>query len=264
MRTAPHIGGIIAAFFTVASAAAPPPPPPPTVRVIVPVVGSVTGVGGARWKTDVQLRNDFKNEVTVALTLPTAPDQPVIITTILPGESVRFGDVVGEAFGIDSAISPLVVETLGNRSVTVNATTYAVRGDDVSAPQPIALQYGLPYAPMRLLSNLSFSDEFRTNIGVANLGDSSAEFVLALQRLAGRNVAVSRMVVPPSSLVHASLQSLFPLITSGNDFSVLVETAAQDTYVYASVIENATNAARFIQPVIGGPGPLPEVQQARQ
>jgi len=238
---------------------------PQTARVIVPVVGSITGVGGARWKTDVVLRNDLRTEATVSLSLPTAPDQPVIITSMPPGESLRFADVVNEAFGVESAISPLVVETLGNRSITVIATTYAILGTNISAPQPIAVQYGMPFTPFRFLSNLSFSDEFRTNIGLANLGDTPAEFVLALQRVAGRNLAVSRVNVPPNALLHVSLQTLFPLITNGNDFSVLIETPAADTFVYGSVIENATNAARFIQPAIGIPmQKLPQVQQARQ
>jgi hypothetical protein len=260
MTSGRYLAGILAALvaaplFAVATQ-------PRTVQVIVPVVGSVTGVGGARWKTDVVLRNDARTEATVSLSLPTAPDQPVIITSIPPGESLRFADVVNEAFGVESAISPLVVETLGNRSVVVNATTYAVSGDHISAPQPIAAQYGMPFTPFRFLSNLSFSDDYRTNIGLANLGDTTAEFVLALQRVAGRNVAVSRLTVPPNALVHASLQSLFPLITNGNDFSILVETPAADTFVYASVIENATNAARFVQPAVGIP--IPQMQQARQ
>lgn len=260
MRCGSFLAGVTAVVLSTAALAV---EPAKTVRVIVPVVGSVTGVGGARWKTDVILRNDKGSEATVSLSLPTAPDQPVIITSIPPGESLRFADVVNEAFGVESAISPLVVETLGNRSVGVIATTYAVTGSGVSAPQPIAVQYGTPFTPFRFLSNLSFSDEFRTNIGLANLGDSSAEFVLALQRVPGRNVAISKLTVPANSLVHTSLQSLFPLITNGDDFSVLIETPAPDTFVYASVIENATNTARFVQPAIGIP--LSQVQQqARQ
>src|SRR5512138_3534378 len=149
MKSARRIGGILAVVLMIVTAAD--AVAPQTVRVIVPVVGSVTGVGGARWLTDVVLRNDFKTEATVSLTLPTAPDQPFIIVTIPPGEALRFGNVVGEAFGMDSALSPLVIETLGNRSITVSATTYAVRGTEVSPPQPIALQIGLPFTPMRLL-----------------------------------------------------------------------------------------------------------------
>jgi hypothetical protein len=263
MGSGRFVAGVVAGL--IASAAFAVDTTPRTVRVIVPVVGSVTGVGGARWKTDVVLRNDGRAEATVALSLPTAPDQPVIITTIPPADSLRFTDVVNEAFGVESAISPLVVETLGNRSVAVSATTYAVTGTEVSPPQPIAVQYGTPFTPFRFLNNLSFSDDFRTNIGLANLGETSAEFVLALQRVAGRNVAVSKLTVPPNSLVHTSLQSLFPLITNGNDFAVLIETPAADTFVYASVIENATNTARFVQPAIGIPMPEAQrVQQARQ
>ena len=260
MRFVRHFALACATLSAVAAATA--DDRPVTVSVIVPVVGAVTGPGGTRWRTDVELRNDSSADATVSLTLPTTPGQPVMVTTIPPGETIRFGDVVAEAFGMESALSPLIVETLGPRSVIVLATTYAVRGTEISAPQPTALQYSNPFAPIRVLNGLSFSDDFRTNVGLANLGDTSAEFVLALQRLAGRNVAVSRIVVPPNSLVHAALQSLFPMITSGNDFSVLIETPAPDTYVYASVIENATNAARFVQPAFSMP--LPEVQQARQ
>lgn len=263
MGSARVVAGVVAGL--IASAAFAVETAPRTVRVIVPVVGSVTGVGGARWKTDVILRNDSRSEATVALSLPTAPDQPVIITSIPPADSLRFADVVNEAFGVESAISPLVVETLGNRSVAVTATTYAVTGTEVSSPQPTAVQYGTPFTPFRFLNNLSFSDEFRTNIGLANLGDAPAEFVLALQRVAGRNVAVSKVTVPPNALIHTSLQSLFPLITNGNDFAVLIETPSPDTVVYASVIENATNTARFVQPAIGIPIPdVQRVQQARQ
>ena len=259
MKSVPYLAGFVMGLAGAAFAAE---TQPQTARVIVPVVGSVTGVGGARWKTDVVLRNDLRTEATVSLSLPTAPDQPVIITSIPPGESLRFADVVNEAFGVESAISPLVVETLGNRSITVAATTYAILGTNISAPQPIAVQYGMPFTPFRFLTNLSFSDEFRTNIGLANLGDAPAEFVLALQRVAGRNLAVSRVSVPPNALLHVSMQTLFPLITNGNDFSVLIETPSADTFVYGSVIENSTNAARFIQPAIGIP--MQQVQQALQ
>jgi hypothetical protein len=219
--------------------------------VIVPVVGSVNGPGDVRWKTDVELRNDLPTEATVSLVLPTAPDQPAIITTIGPGESVNFTDVVNEAFGIDAALSPLVVQTMGRRSVLVKATAYGVRGSEVFKPEPIDIHYGPTYFPIRVLPGLTFSSEYRTNIGLANLGESDAAFVLALQRLPGRNVAVTRIVVRPNTLWHFPLQSFFPVVTDGGNFTVIIECASPDTYVYASVIENATNTATFVQPTVG-------------
>jgi hypothetical protein len=220
----------------------------PVTTVIVPVVGSVIGMNGVSWKTDVELVNTLGREAIVALQLPTAPESPAIVLTLAPGQVQRFTDVAGEAFGLDTALSPLLVTTSGRRSVSIHATVYGVRGSEVSPAQPIAVQYGATFSPFRMLDGLTFDDEVRTNIGLANLGDKEADVVLGLQRVRGRNIATTRVKIPPLTLWHTSIQQLFPLISQGIDFSVLVETSAPDTHVYASVIENATSAARFIQP----------------
>jgi len=57
--------------------------------------------------------------------------------------------------------------------------------------------------------------------------------------------------VQAGAMIHMSIQSLFPMITEGTGFSILVETSARDTYVYGSVIESETNAARFVSPRVG-------------
>lgn len=224
-----------------------------SVTVLVPIVGSVVGAGDVRWKTDVELHNDTREEMFVALRLPTAPDQPAIAFTLPPGGAQTFADVVAQAFGIDAALSPLVVETMGKRSVRVAANVYAIHGGDVTRPEPIPVSYNDASYPVRTLTGLSFSDLFRTNVGLVNLGDHGASFTLGLQRVAGRNIAVARLTLPANSLSHTSIQSLFPLITKGDDFSVVIETSAPSTYVYASVIDNSTSDARFIPPSLGAP-----------
>ncbi len=228
-----------------------PQQPPVVTSVVVPVVGSIVGANGVRWKTDVELHNDQRSDVTVALSLPTTPSQPAIITTIPANDTVRFTDVVGEAFGMELALSPLLVQTSGHRSVQIKATAYGMRGDFATPPQPIAINYGSSYFPTRVLPDLSFSNDYRTNIGLVNLGERTADFTLALQRVTGRNLAVVRITLPASALWHMAIQQVFPLITNGDHFSVVVETNVHQTYVYASVIENATSSARFIQPSIG-------------
>lgn len=226
---------------------------PPSVTVLVPVVGSVVGPNEVRWKTDVELRNDMRQEVFVVLKLPTAPDQPAIAFTLPPGGSQRFTDVVGEAFAMDSVLSPLIVETMGKRSVLVSASIYGVRNDHITRPQTIPVAYSDSSFPQRTLHGLLFSDLFRTNIGLVNLGEREATFTLALQRLQGRNIAVSRMTIPPNSLSHTSIQSIFPLIIKGDDFSLVIESSGPSTYVYGSVIENSSSEARFIAPSISSP-----------
>jgi hypothetical protein len=218
--------------------------------VIVPVVGSVLGASGVRWKTDVELRNDMNAEVTVAMALPAAGPDRFMIVSIPPGETLRYIDV-GQAFGVDATLSPLVVQTEGRRSVTIRATAYGSRGAEVFPPQPITINYGPTYSPTRVLQNLSFNDDVRTNLGLVNLGETPAEFVLALQRVPGRNLAVNRVRLPPNALWHMAIQMMFPLISHGEHFSVVVETPARDTHIYASVVDNHTQAAKFVQPTVG-------------
>ena len=222
----------------------------PNVSVLVPIVGSIVGMNNVRWKTDVDLFNDSRFEANVMLSLPTAPDQPFIFITIAPGAAQHFSDIVASGFGMTEVLSPLKITTIeSSRSVRVAATVYGIHDAEITRPEPIAITYNATYfPPLRALSGLSFSDTFRTNIGLANLGEHEAIFTLALQRVPGRNVAVTRYRVSANALVHTSVQSLFPMITKGDDFTVLVETSAPDTYIYASVVDNETNETHFIQP----------------
>jgi hypothetical protein len=215
---------------------------------IVPVVGSVFGATMVRWKTDVEIVNDTGAAADVAIELPNAAEQPVILLSLAPGERQHFNDIAAEAFGLEAVISPLRVTTSGRRSVSVRASVYADRGIDRSPLEPITTYVAPQYAPLRALDGLAFSDAFRTNIGLVNFGTQDADFVLALQRIAGRNVAITRLRVPAGAMVHEAIQSLFPLITDGTGFSVVIESNARDTYVYGSVIESANHAGRFIAP----------------
>ena len=214
--------------------------------VIVPAVGTMTGPG-VLWRTDVEIVNDTGSRVDVAMELVTAADQPVIIFELGPGEVQRFHDVVSEAFGLPFVLSPLRVISSSRRALTVRATVYGLHSGKLTEPQPVTAYQGQTWFPLRALDDLSFSDEYRTNIGLVNFGDKDAEFLLALQRIPGRNLAVSYLTVGPRSLSHMSIQSIFPLISKGDDFTVVIEAVSRDTYVFGSVIDNA-HAGRFVAP----------------
>lgn len=220
---------------------------------IVPVVGSVFGATMIHWKTDLEIINDTGRALDVAVEMPCAPGAPAIVLTLGAGETQRFTDLTGQAFGIDQVLSPLRVTTEGRRSVTVRANVYAVRdgSPELSPIQSLGVYTGQAYAPTRVLDNLAFSDVFRTNIGLVNLGETPADFLLALQRIPGRTMAVTRLRVNPGSMAHDSIQSLFPLISEGDGFSVVIETASRETYVYGSVVESANHAGRFVAARVG-------------
>jgi hypothetical protein len=190
----------------------------------------------------------MKTEATVALSLPAAPEQPVILLTMPPGAIQRFSNVVGEAFSLNDVLSPLVVQTLGRRSVVVIANARGAHGPELSRPQAIPLMEPDSQFPLRILSGLAYSDAFRTNIGLINLGEEAAVFTLAVQKEGGQLSGGTRTIVPPNSMSHMAVQLVFPAMTKGDNYAVLVETGSRSTYVYASVLENATNNARFIVP----------------
>jgi hypothetical protein len=237
-------------LFT-ASAGAQDAAQPRVSTVVVPVVASTLGPSMYRWLTDVELVNETSLPLDVAVELPAAPDAPAFVTTLSPGQVQRFNDIIGQAFGLPNAISPLRITTAGRRSITVRAHAYTVRGNDVSPMQRLDVYANDTWFPIRVLDGLAFSDSFRTNIGLVNFSDQDAEFVLALQRVPGRNVAITHLHVGAGGLIHSSIQSLFPLITNGSGFSVVVETPVRQTHVYASVIESTDNRARFIASRIG-------------
>jgi hypothetical protein len=225
-----------------------------STTVVVPIVGNIPGINGVRWVTALELRNDTSTPVEVWMLLPTTAEAQAFNRTLGPGETVVMPDVIAQAFGTSTALSPLKVITTGRRSVTVRASVYPIREGQVLSAEPIAVEYGLLFYPVRSLPGLAFSDDFRTNIGLANLSDDKdATFLLALQRLPGRKLAVTRITLPPDTLTHTSIQSLFPMITQGNDFTVVIETSSAETFVYASVIDNATSAAKFIRANVGLP-----------
>ena len=218
---------------------------------VVPVAGSVVGATMVRWRTDVEIVNDTGADVDFSMEMPLAPELAEMATTLGRGQSLRYPDVAGQLFGLDHVLSPLVVRTFGRRSVTVRASVYAIRdGGEPSPRAPIHVFHGSAFYPVRALDGLAFSEDFRTNIGLVNFGEREADFVLALQRLPGRTIAVTPVRVRAGSMIHTSIQSLFPLISNGTGFSVVVETAAPETYVYASVIESATHAGTFVAPRI--------------
>ena len=227
-------------------------PPLPQTQVVVPVIGSVVGAGGVRWRTELRILNNQSREMTVSLLLPTIGDDRFLVQTLGPGEAMAFHDVLAEVFGLDNALAPLLISMTSARPAAIFATAFGQRADSETSPQPITPLLATPSMPTRILGGLSFNEGFRTNIGLANLGSGTAQFTLALRRVEGRNLAVTEIVLPPNSLRHFPIQQLFPIITDGDNFAVYIESPAANTYVYASVIDNHSSEARFVSPWLGG------------
>lgn len=223
---------------------------PEVSTVVVPAVANILGLNGVQWRTDVGIRNDQASDMEIILTLAAAPDEPFFMTTVAAGQTLSLVDVVRETFGLSEMISPLVVQTLGPRSPTVGATIYAVLDGQLSSPEFVPVVYGRTPASVQSLNGLTVNDAFRTNVGIINLSDSTAQFSVSLQRLEGRSLAIRSLSLPPHAIIQAPIQALFPVITEGDNFQVLIESSVENTYCYASVVNNSDHHAVFVQPLL--------------
>ena len=214
-------------------------------ETVVPVVANLTGMFGIEWRTQLFLSNDVSREVDVAVTLP-GVDGPFYFTSLAPGASVNFNDVIRETFGLDRAMGPLLIRTSGRFPVTAIASIYGVRDGNVVGVQRVPVLAQPPFGTLRLLSNLILSDNFRTNVGLVNYSERPVTFSAALQRISGRDVATTVMTVAPDSVTHMSMAGMFPLVSDGGTYSIVVEASSPQSFAYASVLNNDTNDARFV------------------
>ncbi|MCM2317103.1 MAG: hypothetical protein NDJ92_18310 [Thermoanaerobaculia bacterium] len=217
-------------------------------EAIVPVVGAVVGLGNVVWSTDVALRNPMPYDVEVVLSLVGVPDDPFLFTTIRAGDAISLPDTSRQTFGVAGKLAPLRVQTLAATSVAVAAVVYGMTAEGPTEPEVLTVQYG-KFRPMLVtIPALNVGEQFRTNIGLVNPSENEAIVVLALQKVPGRNIGVVSRMIPPRTHLQVPLQSIFPLLTEGENMSLVVEHTNPEAYVYASVVANATHNARYLGP----------------
>ncbi|HUO85222.1 MAG TPA: hypothetical protein VM534_08925 [Thermoanaerobaculia bacterium] len=222
-------------------------------RVFIPVVGRVAGPAGVQWRSTLAIYNPNRTEVFVGVTL-VSTEQPLGFT-LGPGQSMVIEDPVGQSFGIDALLSLLEVASLGG-AVSVGSTAWGILDDQTRTPVqdiPVLLA---PLPPgVWALNDLRQDEVFRTTLGLANFGDDAVIIRVALQRIAGRNLAISELTLPPRSLLHGPLEKWFPLMPEGEDLTVIVDSVSSTFYAYASVVRNSDHAGRFVLPMPAGFAP---------
>jgi hypothetical protein len=217
-------------------------------EALVPVAGSIQGLGGVVWSTDVALHNPMPYDVDVVVSLVGVPDDPFIFSTIRAGDTLTFPDLPRQTFGVFGRLAPLRVQTLAASSVTVAAVVRGLTANGPTEPEVLTVQYGRFRPMLETIPALMVGDQFRTNIGVVNPSDTEAIVVMALQTVPGRSIAVVTRSIPPRTHIQVPLDTIFPLLTKGENVSLVVEQTNPEAYVYASVIANETHNARYYGP----------------
>lgn len=244
------VAAVALAFTLAASAQEPeePPPPPVTSLAVVPVMAEVIGVGNVLWRSELSLRNSGPDDLEVVLSMPGAPGEPFFFTTVAAGESLALNALLPEVFGLGQAMAPLLVQTIGPRPVSVISAIRGFKSDGWTRPQIFPVFYRSGSGTSAALTGLAVTERRRTNLGLVNYGDTPATFSIGVQIVPGRNVDATLIYLPPFTVSQRPLREYFPIITEGENLTVVAESYSPDTFVYASVIDNETNEPALILP----------------
>jgi M6 family metalloprotease-like protein len=229
---------------------------------LIAASANTSGVGGSRWRTDLELHNPGQDDLVARIDLLQESDssQPLSSLVEMPaGQSIRISNALGTLFDfIGSAALRIEPTTAG--SFLVSSRTYAESdsgtfGQMIPAAQ-LQREYGDWLNPLYLpllRHSARLDTGFRTNLGLVNLGDQAMAIEVSLYgQVAGKStvelLGTLSYELPPFS--HRQVNGIYAEVTTGdvsNGFARLSTTTPQAYFLgYASVVDNQSDDPSYI------------------
>ena len=161
-------------------------------RVVFPTVGTVPGVGGAYWRSDLMLHNPWKETISLDLRY-VAGDVRAHRNVILgAGQSIVWPDVVRTFFGAPESRGVLWIEYRGTNAPVARVKTSDVAHEakaTIDAPLTLAgsATAGTPSDDLTIFGLPSTKDR-RINIGIVNVGAIPATFRITARSRTGQPI----------------------------------------------------------------------------
>lgn len=218
-----------------------------TEEIVIPAAAHNPGVGGTQWVTDVHAINWNTTGtvgVDVELLAEGLSNHPVPFASenIVLGadEHLFLPDIVGELFGETNrkgAITCAPSSSLNLWSRTYNDGESGTFGQ--SLPGLLSSRFGLNTFEDGMLIGLEESADYRTNIGLVNIGTASTTVSIRIYRHDGTMLDSISVDLEARSMRQFSAAGAYGTVRDGR-----VEIAGQDGVIaYASVIDNKTGDA---------------------
>ena len=162
-------------------------------RMVFPAVGSVSGVGGSYWESDLTMHNPFRDPIRVTLRYVTGDTGIDRRFTIAPRQTLRWPDVVRTLFHSGGVGTLWIEHREGRAPVAVVKTADVAHGGSASLEAPLTARdaaaastenaelaiVGIPPAPL---------EGRRVNVGVVNIGIIPATFRVSARTRNGQQV----------------------------------------------------------------------------
>lgn len=166
-------------------------------RMVFPAVGSLEGIGGSYWQSDLTMHNPLRVPIQLRLRYVAGPTSVDRRLTLQPRHTLSLPDVVRTFFRTQGAVGTLWIEHReGLAPVAVVKTSDVAHGARASVEQPLTVRdaataatetpelaiIGIPAAP---------PEGRRVNVGVVNIGTIPATFRVSVRDRNGRAIGKS-------------------------------------------------------------------------
>lgn len=165
-------------------------------RMLFPAVGSLAGLGGSFWQSDLTLHNPFRDPLPVTLRLVAGDRGGDRRLVLAPHRTMRWPDVVSSLFGVRGHAGTLWIEHREGR-----APVAMVRTSDVAHSARASLEKALTMRDaatagsdrpeLAVVGVPPASDARRVNLGVVNVGRIPATFRISVRTRTGETIGQS-------------------------------------------------------------------------
>ncbi|MEO8215990.1 MAG: hypothetical protein ABI718_02800 [Acidobacteriota bacterium] len=233
---------------------------------VIPVSASLPGDFGTFWSTEFNIFNPQSHALKVRLIfLPTLTGQAIQVTVPVAANSNAWAqDVLDEVFD-ESGTGALLVATFPednpgvpddvlSRSFLVNTKTFNNARTGTFGQFVPAVWNGLLDFDSDGITSIAHgirnggSSNFRTNVGAANLGRSTATLKVAVYDAAGRLIDTVPFIIP----FMGHLQQRLPVSVDHGSVEFFLNDPSQEAVVfpYVSIIDNTSGDAVYMSPVL--------------
>lgn len=222
----------------------------------LPAAAHVTGAVGTNWRSDLELFNSGSGpaQFDIALLVQNqANTNPLTITSTLdPGTSIRYNDVLHSLFGFNGSASLRIVASTGElmaTSRTYNQTESGTYGQFIGGvPESLAITEADEGRIIQLRHNISGQSGYRTNLGLLNATDS--QLTVSIDLFSGNGALLGTTNSSLGPFAFRQINRVFERVTSqnvGNGYAVVkTETAGGRFFAYASVVDNTTGDPVYV------------------
>jgi hypothetical protein len=219
-------------------------------RLVFPTVGTVPGVGGAYWRSDLMLHNPFKGQIYLELRYVAGDVRAHRAVALGPGQSIVWPDVVRSFFGAPESRGVLWIEYRGTAAPVARVKTADVAHDakaTIDAPLTLAdsATAGSPVDDLTIFG-LPTTKDRRINIGIVNVGAIPATFRITARSRVGQAIGkpIEQGLAEDESYTLGDLETQLRTRLDETT-SVHVSVVAGTCIAYATVVD-ANGDTQFI------------------